>query len=75
MTDKGMRTKAFVELMDIFPNLTKLAGLDVPPICPEGDSKPPVCIEGTSVASLLSNPDQQWKKMLPFLSTHIQLKE
>ena len=62
VTDKGMRTKAFVELVDIFPTLTELAGLDVPPMCPDEDKKPLVCVEGTSVSPLLKNPDQEWKK-------------
>ena len=74
VTDKRMHTSTIVELIDIFPALTELAGLDVPPVCPEGDKKPLVCVEGTSVTPLLSNLDQQWKK-LPFLSTHVQLKE
>ena len=48
-----MHTSDLVELIDIFPTLTELAGLD---------KKPLVCVEGTSVTPLLSNPDQQWKK-------------
>ena len=62
VTDHGMRTKAFVELIDIFPSITELAGLDVPPMCPEQDHKLLACIEGTSVTPLLKNPNQQWKK-------------
>ena len=62
VTNNGMRTKAFVELIDIFPSITELAGLEVPPMCPEGDNKLLTCVEGTSVAPLLKNPDQQWKK-------------
>lgn len=38
VTDSGMRTKAIVELIDIFPSITELAGLDVPPMCPEQGS-------------------------------------
>jgi iduronate 2-sulfatase/deleted-in-malignant-brain-tumors protein 1 len=62
VTDKGIRTKALVELIDIFPSITELAGLEVPPMCPEEDNKLLACVEGTSVTPLLTNPDQQWKK-------------
>lgn len=62
VTDQGMRTTALVELIDIFPTITELAGLNVPPMCPEGNNKPLVCVEGTSVSPLLTNPDREWKK-------------
>ena len=62
VTDSGMKTKALVELIDIFPSLTDLAGLDVPPMCTENSRKSIACVEGSSVAPLLKNPDQQWKK-------------
>ena len=62
VTDKGMRTKALVELIDIFPTLTELAGLPVPPLCPVEGKYPLVCVEGTSLTPLLKDPTQQWKK-------------
>jgi arylsulfatase A-like enzyme len=64
VTDQGMRTKALVELIDIFLSMhvTELAGLEVPPQCPEDKKKLLTCVEGSSVASLLENPDRQWKK-------------
>ena len=62
VTDKGIRTKALVELIDIFPSITELAGLDVPPMCPEDNNKLLACVEGTSITPLLKNPDQPWKK-------------
>ena len=62
VTDSGMHTKALVELIDIFPTLTELAGLDVPPMCPENNKDLLACVEGSSVAPLLKDPDQQWKK-------------
>ena len=63
VTDGGMRSDALVELIDIFPTLTELAGLDVPQLCPE-DSKdlPLTCVEGSSVVPLLKDPKQEWKK-------------
>ena len=57
-----MRTKALVELIDIFPSVTELAGLEVPPVCPEDNKKLLTCVEGTSIVPLLENPDRQWKK-------------
>ena len=62
ITDKGIRTKALVELIDIFPSITELAGLKVPPMCPQEDNNILACVEETSVTPLLTNPDQQWKK-------------
>ena len=62
MTDNGMRSNALVELIDIFPSLTELAGLAVPNICPEGSNDQLTCIEGTSVAPLLKDPSMEWKK-------------
>ena len=62
VTDKGMRTKALVELIDIFPTITELAGLPVPPLCPVNSKYPLVCVEGTSLTPLLKDPTQQWKK-------------
>ena len=62
VTDSGMKTKALVELIDIFPSLTDLAGIDVPPMCTENSPKSIACVEGSSVAPLLKNPDREWKK-------------
>ena len=62
VTDGGKRTKALVELIDIFPTLTELAGLPVPPLCPADTKQPLACVEGTSLTPLLNDPNQQWKK-------------
>ena len=62
VTDGGKRTKALVELIDIFPTLTELAGLPVPPLCPADTKQPLTCVEGTSLTPLLKDPNQQWKK-------------
>ncbi len=47
---KGGRTKALVELLDIYPTLCELAGIAAPPE-----------LEGRSFAPLLDEPDQAWK--------------
>ena len=62
VTDSGMHTEALVELIDLFPSLTELAGLPVPPMCQQGNKDVLACVEGTSVAPLLKNPTQAWKK-------------
>ena len=62
VTDSGMRTSALVELIDIFPSLAELAGLEVPPLCPEANNDTLTCVEGSSVAPLLNDPKQKWKK-------------
>lgn len=48
---KGAKSKALVELVDIYPTLVDLCGLPVSET-----------LEGTSVSPLLDNPDQPWKK-------------
>ena len=62
VTDNGMKTDALVELVDIFPSLTELAGIDVPPMCTDNSAKSIACVEGSSVAPLLKNPTMEWKK-------------
>lgn len=50
MKTAGKRTKALVELVDVYPSLVDLCGM-------KADSP----LEGTSVAPLLENPDREWK--------------
>ena len=56
VTNSGMCTDALIELIDIFPSLTKLAGLPVPPLCPEDNKDLLACVEGSSIAPLLKDP-------------------
>ena len=62
VTDSGMRTDALIELIDIFPTLTELTGLDSPPLCPEDNKDLLACVEGFSLVPLLKNPKQEWKR-------------
>ncbi|RKR14348.1 arylsulfatase A-like enzyme [Maribacter vaceletii] len=48
---RGIKTNALVELVDIYPSLCDLAGIDIPKE-----------IDGKSFAPLLKNPSQEWKK-------------
>eukprot|EP00117_Sycon_ciliatum_P027848 scpid89841/ scgid22523/ Iduronate 2-sulfatase; Alpha-L-iduronate sulfate sulfatase; Iduronate 2-sulfatase 42 kDa chain; Iduronate 2-sulfatase 14 kDa chain len=62
VTESGMQSDALVELIDIYPTLTDLAGLPQPELCPTHSHNISVCVEGISAAPLLKDPKQQWKK-------------
>ena len=49
--NRGKQTNALVELIDMYPTLTELAGLE-----------PPEHLEGQSFMPLLTNPAKPWKK-------------
>lgn len=48
---RGVRTNALVELVDMFPSLCELAGVEIPDY-----------MQGTSFVPLLKDPDRPWKK-------------
>ncbi|KGK30207.1 sulfatase [Cellulophaga sp. E6(2014)] len=49
--NKGIQTNALVELVDIYPSLCELAGIEIPSN-----------LDGKSFAPLLKNPNKKWKK-------------
>lgn len=51
--DSGMIVTEFVELVDLFPTLSDLAGITVPPVCPPEPFNVTLCSEGYSFAPLL----------------------
>eukprot|EP00037_Helgoeca_nana_P016342 m.153861 g.153861 ORF g.153861 m.153861 type:complete len:698 (+) comp23475_c0_seq2:76-2169(+) len=46
---KPGRSTSFVEFVDIFPTLSDLAGIAVPPLCPPNSSHIELCTEGVSL--------------------------
>ncbi len=48
--NRGIQTFAFTELVDLFPSICELAGIEVPSY-----------MQGTSFVPLMNNPDQPWK--------------
>ncbi|KAK3100525.1 hypothetical protein FSP39_021302 [Pinctada imbricata] len=51
----NLRSDALAELVDIFPTLTDLAGVDTPPLCPLQSNKVDFCTEGKSLAGVIVN--------------------
>lgn len=52
---KGAVSESLVELVDLFPTLSQLASLKVPPTCPEDPFDIDFCTEGASFAGHLSD--------------------
>lgn len=54
----GYAVRTMVELVDVFPTLSSLAGLPRPPYCPTPSFKVQLCTEGFSLARLLGR--REW---------------
>ena len=55
-------SNSFVEFVDIFPTLSDLAGIPVPPLCPEDSSKVALCTEGVSLRPIFLDPTHEVKR-------------
>ncbi|XP_076446036.1 iduronate 2-sulfatase-like [Babylonia areolata] len=51
-------TQAVAELVDVFPTLAELAGLEVPPTCPTDPFNTLLCTEGSSLVPVIRNVSQ-----------------
>jgi hypothetical protein len=56
------RTSSFVEFVDIFPTLSDLAGIAVPPTCPPNSTHVALCTEGVSLRPIFADPAMQVKR-------------
>lgn len=63
MMTAATHVDSMVELVDIMPTLSELAGVDVPPLCPLDSSKDELCTEGVSFVQLMGGIDEpsDWK--------------
>lgn len=57
-----IKTDALVELVDIFPTLSELAGLSVPPLCQPSISPAVFCSEGVSLLRVIHNVTDSYIK-------------
>ncbi len=55
LSRSALTVKALVEFVDIFPTVTELVGIEIPPLCPEVSSGLALCTEGTSMVPLIQN--------------------
>eukprot|EP00040_Diaphanoeca_grandis_P010578 m.54202 g.54202 ORF g.54202 m.54202 type:complete len:714 (+) comp21876_c0_seq1:230-2371(+) len=55
------RSSAFVEFVDIFPTLSDLAGIAIPPLCPPNSANITLCTEGVSLRPLFIDPTAEVK--------------
>jgi len=53
MNARGQKSDRLTELVDVFPSLLDLAGIEIPDY-----------LQGTSIAPLMDNPDQEWKSAI-----------
>ncbi|XP_006633107.2 iduronate 2-sulfatase isoform X2 [Lepisosteus oculatus] len=57
MSFKGKMVRNVMELVDLFPTISELAGLQVPPPCPVSSFNVELCTEGRSLAHSFKTPE------------------
>jgi len=60
-SQRGTSSDAFAELIDIYPTVADVAGIDVPELCPENSTDIAACTEGSSLRPLLEGTAAQVK--------------
>lgn len=60
-SQRGKKSDAFAELIDIYPTLADLAGIPVLPLCPLNSSDVDACSEGASLAPIIRDGAAQVK--------------
>ncbi|KAG7465024.1 hypothetical protein MATL_G00171830 [Megalops atlanticus] len=56
---EGRQVNTMVELVDLFPTLSELAGLKAPPPCPRSSFRVWLCTEGSSLAQIFRGPEHR----------------
>ena len=56
----GVVSDAFVEAVDLYATISELAGLAVPPTCPDNPFNVSFCTEGVSFVRLIKNLTERW---------------
>ncbi|KAL8598684.1 hypothetical protein ACOMHN_033249 [Nucella lapillus] len=57
--DQSLVSDAFAEAVDLYPTISELAGLDIPPTCPNNPFKVEFCTEGASLVPVIKNLTSQ----------------
>lgn len=72
----GYSSDAFVELVDLFPTISQLAGLSVPPLCPVDPFKIDFCTEGLSFVPVIYNVTGYHDNSVPsFVNNHLEISK
>lgn len=59
---RGPTSCSLIELVDLFPTLSQLASLEVPPICPQDPFNVDFCTEGASFVQQLNNAIKEMER-------------
>jgi iduronate 2-sulfatase len=72
VTERPIVSDKLIELVDIFPTLSELAGLNRVPLCPSEDAQNvSLCTEGSSLVALLQQSQPPWKERVFYQYPHL----